>query len=726
MRHRWLAIGLVAGVLSVALVRAASQTPDPVSQPQPVFRVGVDAVRIDAVVADKDGRIVTDLTAKDFELKQDGKVQQLTVARFVPVQTSSEEPPAPVPPVAKKGEPAPPPPAPVKVSKEQVQRSIALVVDDLSMSAESFEYTRQGLHKFIDTQIQPTDLVALVRTSAPGGTLQPFTTDRRLLHAQVDGMRWTALSRSGVESFGAIQGSFLHIGLGGGSGADTPAPRGSQEQATGFSGLDPTDFTLVNQLRTAMSASGSLGALNLIINGAATLPGRRAIVLLSEGFALMTNDHGAYMPEPRTRRALDRAIESALRHGVVVYSVDTRGLQTGGLVAADNAVGDKINSATDGGRERFILNTQEGLTYVAEQTGGLAALNTNDIGAGIARVVNDIRSYYILGYTPDENTFAKPGKTPKLHKISLKVKRPGLTVRTRKTFLGISDPPVQPRTYSASESLREAAVSPFSASAIPMRATALPGYAPDGAFVRTLLEIDARALTFAKGDDGRTTADVDVLGMAFDQDGTEVGHMSTAFTVALNADTDPEALGDGEGLVYVLKVPIPKPGAYQIRFAARDRRSGAIGSAGQFAWIDDVAHGAFAMSGILLGPESAAATASKPPEGVDTSGLLKQQAHRVFKPGTRLSYAYEIYNAAEAPVEASATVWRGQERVFMAPAATLVPPAASADRFAAAGGIKLGPSLPPGDYVLQIATRTPEAKTKKKGVAVQSVDFEVR
>jgi VWFA-related protein len=712
--RRWLAVGLIAGVLSAALVRASSQAPPAVSQPQPVFRVGVDAVRIDAVVTDKDGRIVTDLTAKDFELRQDGKVQNITLARFVPVQTSAEQPRPPEP-VVKKGEPAPPPPPATKLSKAQVQRSIALVVDDLSLSAESFEYTRQGLHKFIDTQLQPTDLVALVRTSAPGGTMQPFTTDRRLLHAQVDGMRWTAMSRNGVESFEAVQGSFLGIGM--------AAPPGGQGPAV--PGIDPTDFSVVNDLRRHMSAAGTLGALNLIIRGASELPGRRAIVLLSEGFALMTNDHGAYEPEPRTRLALDRAIEAALRHGVVVYSVDARGLQTGRMLASDNVVGNANPGNAEGDRKRFILDTQEGLTYVAEQTGGIAALNTNDIGAGIARVVNDIRSYYILGYTPDENTFAKPGKTPRLHKIALKVKRPGLTVRTRKTFLGISDPPAAPKIASVAQDLREAALSPFTAGDISMRATTLPGYGPDGAFVRALLEIDARALSFAKGDDGRTTADVDVVGMAFDQDGTEVGHMTTAFTVALSADMDPEALREGEGLIYVLKVPIPKPGAYQIRFSARDRRSGAIGSAGQFAWIDDVAHGAFAMSGILLGPESATASSSKPAEGLDTSGLLKQQAHRVFKPGTRLSYAYEIYNA-EAPVQASATIWRGQERVFTSPADTLVPPSATTDRFAAAGGLRLGASLPPGDYVLQIATRTPEAKTKKKGAAVQSVDFEVR
>jgi hypothetical protein len=218
---------------------------------------------------------------------------------------------------------------------------------------------------------------------------------------------------------------------------------------------------------------------------------------------------------------------------------------------------------------------------------------------------------------------------------------------------------------------------------------------------------------------------VDVLGVAFDQNGTVVGRASTAFTLALNAGIAPTSINDGDGLVYDLRVPIPRPGSYQIRFAARDRRTGAIGAAGQFAWVDDVAHGAFAMSGILVGSESATAAASKGPKGLDTTDLLRQQAHRVFKAGTRLSYAYEIYNAA-APVQASVSIWRGQERVFTAPDDTLVPPSTDAHRFAAAGGLKLGPSLPAGDYVLQIAARTSEAKTKKKRSAVQSVEFEVK
>ncbi len=98
----------------------------------------------------------------------------------------------------------------------------------------------------------------------------------------------------------------------------------------------------------------------------------------------------------------------------------------------------------------------------------------------------------------------------------------------------------------------------------------------------------------------------------------------------------------------------------------------------------------------------------------------------MFKPGTRLSYAYEIYNAAGPGRSVRDHLARPGEASSPRRPTRWCRPLQAADRFAAAGGLKLGASLPPGDYVLQIATRTPEAKTKKKGVAVQSVDFEVR
>jgi sugar diacid utilization regulator len=60
---------------------------------------------------------------------------------------------------------------------------LAIVVDDLGLSFESTAYVRQMLTRYVDTNVGPGDLVAIIRTAAGVGTLQQFTTDRRLLHA---------------------------------------------------------------------------------------------------------------------------------------------------------------------------------------------------------------------------------------------------------------------------------------------------------------------------------------------------------------------------------------------------------------------------------------------------------------------------------------------------------------------------------------------------------------
>jgi hypothetical protein len=337
-----------------------------------------------------------------------------------------------------------------------------------------------------------------------------------------------------------------------------------------------------------------------------------------------------------------------------------------------------------------------------------------------------VKSYYVLGYSPPEGTFPKPGKTPRLHSISVSVKRPGLKVRTRKGFLGFSDPPPPAPDVTPAGLLREAARSPFVVTQVPLRATALAGYGRDGrAFARAILQIDAQPLAFAQNADGRLAADVDVLGMAFDQDGNEVGHLSTAFTVALRG-TDAQPLRPDDGLVYVLNVPIAKPGAYQVRFAVRDRRSGALGSTGQFVSIQDVAHGAFALSGILVS-SVAQEVMSVPPSGLDATHLLQEQARREFAPGARLSYGYEIYNARQT-VQATATVWRDQVQVLAATPDMLTPPANVTAGFAVSGKLGLGQAIRPGRYVLQISATTSDRNhpRRKPRIALQQVEFDVR
>jgi VWFA-related protein len=699
-------IVLAMGLLSSAGVILVSQTPPSTSQApgeSPRFRVGVDAVRIDAVVTDRDGRTVPNLTAADFEVRQDGKLQSVTLAQFMPVLTG----PAPSATVSRPRSPTETVPVitPPTVKREEVQRTIALVVDDLGLSFTSFHGLQKSLHAFVDRELRPGDLVAIVRTGGAGGGLQPFTMDRRVLHSVIDGLRWHGWSRSGVEPFEAINSWETFSGSG----------RGGEVTLT------PTDFNTVDGLRSSMSSAGTLGALNLVVRGARELPGRKAIIFVSDGFQILEGDG----PESRARLALDRVVEQATRSGVVIYALDARGLQAGGIQAEDNIKNQGESGIRDfsGGRNKFLRDTQEGLAYLAEQTGGFAVMNTNDLAWGLGRITNDVRDYYVIGYSPSAGTFAKPGQKPSLHKISIKVNRPGLRVKTRKEFLGISDPPETARPTTPAQQLIRAATSPFAATDIALRATALPGYSPEqGTFVRALLHIDARPLTFVESEGGKKAASVDVLGMVFDQDGTEVAHLSTGFTMGLAREAAEAALGDG--IAYMLRIPIPRAGAYQVRFAVRDQQSGMVGSAGEFVEMGNIAGGAFALSGIVLRPDDGSGGGSaKVPEDM---AITAAQALSVYRPGTRLSYAYEIYNAA-TPIQASTSVWRGTEKVLAVEPATLVPPPDGARRFAAAGGVKLGEKLPPGGYVLQIAATRPDPQRKgKTSTAVQRIAFEVR
>src|SRR5258708_39123963 len=273
---RLVVVLLLFGCAAV-LIEGRQPAPSPANQSQEArvarrFRVGIDAVRIDAVVTDRNGRIVSDLTADEIEVRQDGKPQKVTFAQFVSVLSGPA--PARDTPRASGAEAVAVPPRPVK--REEVQRTVAVVVDDLGLSVESLYYTRRALHAFVDRELHPTDLVALVRTGGAGGGLQPFTTDRRVLHAAIDALRWNGASRSGVEPFKPLN-VWTTFSSGG---------RGGEGSAT----LDPNDFKVVDALRGSMAAAGTLGALNLVVRGARDLPGRKAIIFVSEGFKIPRGD----------------------------------------------------------------------------------------------------------------------------------------------------------------------------------------------------------------------------------------------------------------------------------------------------------------------------------------------------------------------------------------------------------------------------------------------------
>jgi VWFA-related protein len=697
---RWIIV-----VACSAVAVAASQAP---SEP-PRFRVAVDLVSIDAVVTDRNGEVVRDLTAADFEVLQDGTRQKVTFAQFVPVSTAA--PPAatavgsgPLPPSGATVAPRGPVPS---ITREQVRRTIILVVDDLGLSVEGVTNIRRALSGFVDTGLLPTDLAAIVRTGEANGLLQPLTNDRGVLRAAIGGLRYNTLSRKGVSPSGDV----IQVGSG------TPG------------------FEDVGELQRSASTAGSLAALNLVVQAARDLPGRKTVIFASEGFHLAAGTGAATLPDsdPRVRYGVDRVIDQAARSGVVIYAIDAHALQPAGLRASDDihSIDPKQNPdamarvvrdlAAD--RLRASRDAQQSLAYLAEQTGGFSVMNTNDLASGLGRIANDVRDYYLIGYEPDRDTFALKGRSPRLHKISVNVRRAGVRVRARKEFIGVRDPERPSGPLTPAQQLVRAAMSPFSGAAIALHATNLPGYAPGrGLFVRAVLHLDAHALAFTGQADTTRTAMVDLVGLVFNSDGVQVDNIATGFNVTLENSAAGQVLKDG--LVYTARVPIAKPGGYQLRYAIRDRSSGAVGSAGGFVTVPDVPGGAFALSGLILRGDDGTGTGAAIDS--DRFSLRPADALRVYAAGTQLKYACEIYNAG-APVQLMLSLWRGSDRVLANPPVTLAPPAGKSAAFAAEGVFKVEQTLPPGRYVLQLAAQTTDTGTRASvHRAVQQIEFEVK
>jgi len=140
-------------------------------------RVAVDEVRIDAVVLNWRGHQITDLTADDFEIYQDGRKQDIVSCTYM-----DDSPPKPDRKIPRISTPAP--------SREDIRRTILFLVDDFSMSFENLHHTRMALKNFVEKQMQPGDLVGILQTSMGFGRL--FSSDKKQLLAAIEKIQWGA------------------------------------------------------------------------------------------------------------------------------------------------------------------------------------------------------------------------------------------------------------------------------------------------------------------------------------------------------------------------------------------------------------------------------------------------------------------------------------------------------------------------------------------------------
>src|SRR5437763_5738949 len=186
---------------------APQQTPKP--EDVDVVRITTNLVQVDAVVTDSKGKLVTDLKPEEIEIFEDGRKQKIThFSLSLEPATATAEPET----KSKTAVTNAPPLSLNRLKPEDVRRTIAIVVDDLGLSFESTYYVRRALKKFVDEQMRPGDLVAIIRTSGGMGALQQFTVDKRQLYAAIDRVKFYPAGRSGVSAFAPVRSEERRVG----------------------------------------------------------------------------------------------------------------------------------------------------------------------------------------------------------------------------------------------------------------------------------------------------------------------------------------------------------------------------------------------------------------------------------------------------------------------------------------------------------------------------------
>ena len=392
------------------------------TQSDDVVRITTNLVQIDAVVT-KNRRPVKDLKAEDFEIYEDGKLQTITSFAYVSIVgtnadatsgttsgTDSTKPSNPNNPA----DPNAPPPIPTEVPR----RRIAFVVDDYGLSNQSMTAVRRQLRKFIDERLKPHDLIAIIRTSRARRELPQFTNDKSRLNQAWEELKFNQCSRVGVKPMARV-------------GAENAAGCGS-----GIASFDE-----------------SINSLRAIVNAMGQAPGRKSMIILSDDTPLREDERfmrgGSVLQAAEDARPEDahtytarlrRLAELAIRSSVVIYGVDTGGLQPTGITAADETVR-PLTSGSIGNavvvkqlrdQSKLLQSRRDGADAIAKQTGGFLVHNQNEFQ--FEQILEDQSGYYLIGYRPSTETFDK-----RFHKFRARVKKSGYEVRTRAGFFGMSE-----------------------------------------------------------------------------------------------------------------------------------------------------------------------------------------------------------------------------------------------------------------------------------------------
>jgi VWFA-related protein len=694
---------------------------DPVgSQGDEIIRINTDLVQLDVMVFDKQGKFVKDLQPEQFELRLDGRPQ--TIAFFDRVTSGSGREEAQLSALRD------------AKTRSNIQgtssdeafrgRAIFFFIDDLHLSSDSIARTRKLLQRYIDNDMGENDQAVIISASGQIGFLQQLTDNKSVLHAAVMQINYRArssrsldLERPPISEFEA-----LAIARNDTSAINYFADQTLKENPEMYANRESAEEAVRMRARqileqTAVTTVSTLTALQNLVRSSAQLAGRKLTFFISDGFFLDTS-------KPGLAQKLDDLISAAARSGVVIYTMDARGLTTGLPDASSNVASNKPGrlTAINGGE---VSASQDLLRTLAADTGGRALLNTNALDKALTNSLSETSAYYLIAWKPDRQT----DSTNKFQHIEISIKEhPELSVRSRRGFYA------KPTNAPAPKSIKLASKAPASSpQEAELRAaigslyprTALPthlslGYvntANEGTMLTASIQVDAADYEVGT-EEGPTASKFDVLCVVFDSKGKPVTSVKSQVSFAPKSAVQGQPSLRRAAFSRQFKMT---PGLYQVRLAARDNKSGRTGSSRQWIEIPDIPGSDLALGSLIVAehaPEIPSAQANAPaPE------IMYIRADHLLKRTSQLSFSTFIYNAASPPdITLGVSVLRNGQPVIVVPPKrieTKGPP--DFRRIPYAGEVALG-DIGPGNYVLQV---TIIDQTTKR-TATQELKFAVR
>jgi VWFA-related protein len=599
-----------------------------------------------------------------------------------------------------------------QLEKSATRRTIVLLFDDIGIGPLKFSEMRLAVKKYIYEELKPGDLVALVRMTGASGALQQFTSDPQVLRHAVDNMtRWVGWRAGYVPGIGALD-------------------HASGEPGPDIGTWGPNSLTVV---------------FLQVIKALAAMPGRKAVVYIGGGRA----------PSREIARTL---ADAANRSSVTVHVVDTEGLKTRASSVVppefEALASAKLIAAT---KSMPIMPTVDPFAYfrlndLAEWTGGVT-WRRNDMVLAIKEAVDDSAGYYLIGWYPGAGAFERKKAGPDYHPVQIKVRRSGLTVRTRDGFFGTPGAGGPDKGRSAEAQMAEALFSPFRSGDLDVGLT--PSFQQNkelGPYLETLVHVGSRGIVFQEDAKGCRTANLEIvtwplqLDPRLDSQGKATSRLA-GFQFC--GKTSERVIKDG--IVCLVRDKAPKPGPYQARVAVRNAPPGSghsvgspqraeaavanadrvpVGSASRFLQVPDIEKQGLALSGILLGAEGALASVAAQPGAQELyrPTVEGDPAIRSFRAGGTLRYELRLFRAtgasSQATVQTQIKILREGQEVYSGPPVPLdlkgVDPMQGTP---VQGTYKLDAATVPAQYILGVIAT--EKQGGKQRTAEMWIDFEV-